>query len=375
MNSDLSFYLEMAQPGLKVVAPYKPGKPMEELERELGIGNLIKLASNENPLGPPEKSLLVVSERLHELSRYPDGSAFLLKNKLAEKLGVSSDMITVGNGSNDVLEMLARVFLGPQVEAIVSEHCFIVYPLLARALGSGLTEIPSIKFRHDLEKTLNAVSKKTRVVFIANPNNPTGTYVSREELIWFLDHLSRSVVVVLDEAYFEYVTSFDYPNGLDLVSTYENLVVTRTFSKAYGMAGLRVGYAVSNPEIADLMNRIRQPFNVNSLSLIGAELALDEQDYIERSVALNKEGMQFLEEFCESVGLEYICSSGNFLSINMGQDAGPVYEALLKSGIIVRPIDVYGLPNHLRVSIGLPEENQRFAESLERILAGATRYE
>ena len=368
MNSEPGFFRKLARSGLQNLAPYKTGKPMEELERESGRGDLVKLASNENPLGPPDRVLTAISREHRNLARYPDGGAFYLKEKLSERLGVSPAMITVGNGSNDVLEMLARSFLGPGTEVIVSEHCFVVYPLLTRALGADLVEIQTNRFQPDLARTLESITEKTRMIFLANPNNPTGTWVPKKEIIHFLNNVPSSVLVVLDEAYFEYVHSQCYPNGINLQKDYENLIVTRTFSKAYGLAGLRIGYSVSNPEVADMMNRIRQPFNVNSLSLVAASLALDERDFIDESILMNTQGMKHLEKTFAGLNLEYIPSAGNFLTVDLGQRALPIYESLLEKGIIVRPIEVYGLPNHLRVSIGLPHENERFSEALAEVL-------
>lgn len=365
-------FLKLAQPGITELSPYQPGKPIEELERELGISDIVKLASNENPRGLSPAVSEALTSAAADLPRYPDGSAFLLKNRLEEFLGVDPARITIGNGSNDVLELLARVFLGPGLESIASEHAFVVYPLVTKALGATLTEIPARDFGQDIEATLAAISNRTRIVFIANPNNPTGTWIARDELTRFLEQVPGDVIVVLDEAYFEYVDEATYPDGLDLVDRFDNLVVTRTFSKAYGLAGLRIGFAVSNPEIADLMNRVRQPFNVNSMSLAAALVALDDQAYIDESVRLNAEGMTFMMRACDQMGVSYIPSVANFLTIDMGQHAGPVYEALLREGVIVRPIAVYGLPNHLRVTIGLPAENARFADALRKVLAAST---
>jgi histidinol-phosphate aminotransferase len=252
----------------------------------------------------------------------------------------------------------------------VSEHSFVVYPLVTKSLGAELTIIPAIDFGQDLRATLTAVSHRTRVVFIANPNNPTGTWVDKQSLLRFLDAVPEEVLVVLDEAYFEYVADPNYPNGLELVGDYPNLIVTRTFSKAYGLAGLRIGYSVSHPDIADLMNRVRQPFNVNAMSLAAALVALDDETHLKESVRINNEGMKMLTGACDQLGLGYIPSVGNFLSIDFGFDAMPIYEGLLREGVIVRPIGVYGMPNHLRVTVGLPLENERFIGSLKKILAG-----
>ena len=361
-------FLKLAQPGITELSPYQPGKPVEELERELGIADIIKLASNENPLGPSPVVTKGISGHMAELARYPDGSAYQLKDKLKGKLGIDPAMVTVGNGSNDVLELVARVFLGPGLESIVSEHSFVVYPLVTKSLGAELTVIPAIDFGQDLEATLLAISDRTRIVFIANPNNPTGTWVNRQSLLRFLDAVPEEVLVVLDEAYAEYVAEPDYPNGLELVSDYPNLIVTRTFSKAYGLAGLRIGYSVCHPDIADLMNRVRQPFNVNAMSLAASLVALDDEAHLQESIRVNNEGMKTLTTACDQLGLGYIPSVGNFLTIDFGCGAMPIYDGLLRAGVIVRPIGVYGLPNHLRVTIGLPEENARFIDSLQKVL-------
>ena len=366
-------FIKLAQPGITELSAYQPGKPVEELERELGIVDIIKLASNENPLGPSRVVIESITGQLAELARYPDGSAYQLKNKLQAKLGIDPAMVTLGNGSNDVLELVARVFLGPGLESIVSEHSFVVYPLVTKSLGAELIVIPAIDFGQDLNATRASIGDRTRVIFIANPNNPTGTWVDKQSLLSFLDAVPEEVLVVLDEAYAEYVAEPGYPNGLELVDDYPNLIVTRTFSKAYGLAGLRMGYSVSHPDIADLMNRVRQPFNVNAMSLAAALVALDDEAYLKESVRVNNEGMKMLTDACDQLGLGYIPSVGNFLTIDFGRDAMPIYERLLREGVIVRPIGVYGMPNHLRVTIGLPEENMRFIDSLKEALSGGVK--
>jgi|TARA_B110000483_G_scaffold235222_2_gene306456 histidinol-phosphate aminotransferase len=366
-------FLKLAQPGITELSPYQPGKPIEELERELGIVDIIKLASNENPLGPSRVVIESITGQLAELARYPDGSAYQLKDKLQAKLGIDPAMVTVGNGSNDVLELVARVFLGPGLESIVSEHSFVVYPLVTKSLGAELIVIPAIDFGQDLNATRASIGDRTRVIFIANPNNPTGTWVDKQSLLSFLDAVPEKVLVVLDEAYAEYVAEPDYPNGLELVDDYPNLIVTRTFSKAYGLAGLRMGYSVSHPDIADLMNRVRQPFNVNAMSLAAALVALDDEAYLKESVRVNNEGMKMLTDACDQLGLGYIPSVGNFLTIDFGCDAMPIYDGLLQEGVIVRPIGVYGLPNHLRVTVGLPLENKRFIDSLKKLLGAGVK--
>lgn len=362
-------FIKLASPGIRELQPYQPGKPVEELERELGLRNIIKLASNENPLGASAKVVDKLQSVMSNLSRYPDGSAYLLKNRLSEFLSIPSNQITIGNGSNDVLELLARVYLSPDNESIVSQHSFVVYPLVTLTIGATLTVIPALNFEQNLEATLDAISEKTRMVFIANPNNPTGTWVKRGDLIQFLDNVPEDVLVVLDEAYFEYVQEAEYPDGISLSSSYPNLVITRTFSKAYGLAALRIGYCVSHPDIADLMNRVRQPFNVNAMSLVAGLVALDDQEHVRKAVELNASGMKYLESACDRLGLGYIPSVANFLTIDFGRDALPIYDALLHEGVIVRPVGVYELPNHLRVTVGTAEENSRFVAALEKVLA------
>ncbi len=364
-------YIALASSGISELQPYQPGKPVEELGRELGLTDIVKLASNENPLGPSAKVVEALKAVMPELARYPDGSAFTFKNKLSQRIGVAPERITVGNGSNDVLELLGRVFLNSTNESVVSQHSFVVYPLVTKAIGASLKVVPARNYGQDLEATLNSISPKTRMVFIANPNNPTGTWINETDLVTFLDQVREDVIVVLDEAYFDYVEDPAYPDGMKLVDRYPNLVVTRTFSKAYGLAALRMGYSVSHPDIADLMNRVRQPFNVNSMSLAAAEVALDDDEYLRESVRVNNEGLRFLEKACDEMGLEYIPSVANFLTIDVtarGHEAMDVYNALLQEGVIVRPIGVYEMPNHLRVSVGTPAENQRFVDSLKKVL-------
>lgn len=361
-------YLELAAPGIRGLLPYQPGKPVAELQRELGLTDVIKLASNENPLGPSPAVINSLADAIPELARYPDGSAYDLKASLSEFLGVPTNMLTIGNGSNELLELLARVFLRPGLESIVAQHSFVVYPLVTMVQGATLRVIPAKDYGQDLEATLAAISSKTRMVFIANPNNPTGTWLTAGELTEFLDRVPDHVLVVLDEAYCEYVDVADYPDGVTLLARYSNLIVTRTFSKAYGIAALRVGYCVCSPVIADLLNRVRQPFNVNAMSLVAAVAALGDQAHVRAAVCANLEGMILLTNACADLNLDYIPSAGNFLAIDMGQAAEPIYQALLHEGVIVRPVGVYEMPRHLRVTIGLPAENQRFIAALTRIM-------
>jgi histidinol-phosphate aminotransferase len=359
----------LAVPGVRGLSPYQPGKPIDELERELGIKNIIKLASNENPLGTPSSAVAAIENALPQLALYPDGSAFNLKTKLAQKLSVTAGQITVGNGSNELLDLVARVFLSPSDNAVVSRHAFIVYPIAVKALGAELRVADAKNFGHDLDKMAALVDANTKVVFIANPNNPTGNWLGIAEIESFLQKIPSSVIVVLDEAYHEFVEKPGYASGLSVLNSYPNLIVSRTFSKAYGLAGLRVGYCVSHQQIADLLNRLREPFNVNALALAAADAVLDDTDFLARSIAINRAGMQQLETGLRELGLSFIPSAGNFVAIDFGRDAAPLYQAFLQEGIIVRPVGVYEMPNWLRVSIGLPDQNARFLSSCKKVMS------
>lgn len=368
MNNTDNIY-NLAVAGVQRLIPYKPGKPIEELEREQGLGRIIKLASNENPLGPGKKALAAIQAILPELALYPDGSGFLLKQALAKKYAVDVDQITLGNGSNEILELVARAFLTPELEVVFSQHAFAVYPIVTQAVGATAVVAPALNYGHDLDAMLQRVTGKTRLVFIANPNNPTGTLLSQASLERFISALPDTVVCVLDEAYFEFVSSVEPVNSIDWLKKYPNLLITRTFSKAYGLAGLRMGYGLSSPELADILNRVRQPFNNNMLVLAAAEAALTDDEHLQQTIAVNAQGMQQLTEGFKNLGLEWIPSAGNFVLVDLKQEGLPVYEALLRRGVIVRPVSVYELPNHLRISIGTKEENQLFLEALTDILA------
>ena len=359
---------DLAVKGVQKLVPYVPGKPVEELERELGLSNIVKLASNENPLGPGAKALTAIQNTLSDLSRYPDGNGFSLKQALANKLNISTDQITLGNGSNEILELLARTFLTPDLEVIFSEHAFAVYPLVTQAVGAAARVAPALDYGHDLEAMLALVNKNTRLVFIANPNNPTGTLLTGEAIEKFISALPETVMCVLDEAYFEYVNSKDRFDSISCLGKYPNLIITRTFSKAYGLAGLRMGYGLSSSGIADMLNRVRQPFNNNMLALAAAEAALADDEYLSETIACNQHGMKQLTDAFLALGLSWILSSGNFVSVDLNQAAQPIYDALLNKGVIVRLVANYGMPNYLRISIGAEQENQLFIEALKSIL-------
>ncbi|AFJ01641.1 Biosynthetic Aromatic amino acid aminotransferase beta [Methylophaga frappieri] len=358
---------DLANPNLADLQPYVPGKPIAELQRQYGLKQIIKLASNESPLGPSTAVQAAIAMAVQDSTLYPDGNGYLLKQALSERFDLAPDQITLGNGSNDVLELIARCFAGPEDAVMFSEHAFAVYPIATKAIGATAIEVPAQAYGHDLSAMRDAVTDKTKLIFIANPNNPTGTVVSHAALKAFLMALPSQVMVVLDEAYLEY---HDNPeNTLTWLADFPNLIICRTFSKAYGLAGLRVGYAISHPEVADLLNRLRQPFNVNSLALAAAVAALGDEDYLTRARSVNKAGMQQYEQGLREMGLAFIPSKGNFICVDVGRAAGPVYEGLLKEGIIVRPVAGYGLPNHLRISIGLEQDNAYCLSGLAKVLA------
>jgi histidinol-phosphate aminotransferase len=356
-------FTDLAAPGVRGLQPYQPGKPIAELERECGVAGIIKLASNENPLGASPRALRAMQGELSDLWLYPDGSGHALRSALAERHGIDPGRITLGNGSNDVLVLLAEAFISPGLEAVYSQYCFAVYPIACQAAGGIGRTAPARPatgrqpLGHDLEALQALIGGDTRLVFIANPNNPTGTWLEEAELLGFLDAVPENVLVVVDEAYHEYSQATGVPDATRWLDRHPNLVVTRTFSKAYGLAGIRVGYALSSPEVADLLNRVRQPFNVNSLALAGATAALDDAEFIARSVDANAAEMRSLTAGLESRGFQLVPSAANFLLAYMHQPAAKIYAALLRKGVIVRPVENYGLPDHLRITIGTPEQN------------------
>lgn len=369
----MKHFINLTAPGIRRLMPYQPGKPIEELQREYGVQDVIKLASNENPLGPGPRVLDVIQSQLKELSRYPDGNGYVLKQALSQKLGVAPQQITLGSGSSEVLELLARAFLTSNDEVIYSQHAFAMYPIITQAVNAQSVVTPAKNWGHDLKAMQVAITDKTRMIFIANPNNPTGTWLGAAELKNFIASLSANIIVVVDEAYFEYASDSrlgarDYPDTMAWLDEFPNLVVTRTFSKAYGIAGLRVGYGVSNPEIADLLNRVRQPFNVNSLALAAATAALNDTEHLQHGLDCNAQGMLQLAQGVESLGLTYVPSVGNFMSIDMGGDAAGIYDSLLHEGVIVRPVASYKMPHHLRVTVGTAAENTTFLLALKKVL-------
>ncbi|MEQ9547357.1 MAG: histidinol-phosphate transaminase [Marinobacter sp.] len=363
-------YQSLAVRGVQALSPYQPGKPIDELARELGLdpADIIKLASNENPLGPSEKALAAAREALSELCLYPDGNGFDLKQALAARFDVDMSQITLGNGSNDVLEVIARCFADAKSEVVFSQYAFAVYPLVTQAIGARGVSVPAKDWGHDLEAMAAAVTDRTKLVFVANPNNPTGTVHNAEAILAFLEKIPERVVVVLDEAYCEYLQGEGYADGVALLSRFPNLIVCRTFSKAWGLAALRVGYSISSPEIADILNRVRQPFNVDTIALAAATAVLEDETYVQRSREVNASGMTQLETGFRELGLSFIPSAGNFIAVDVGNNAMGIYQSLLEQGVIVRPVAGYGMPRHLRMSIGLEQENAKLLTALARAL-------
>ncbi|MDQ0142529.1 histidinol-phosphate transaminase [Cupriavidus necator] len=359
---------------VRAISPYVAGKPISEVAREFGLdeAGIVKLASNENPLGMPESARIAVAAAVAELGRYPDANGFALKGALSARFGVPADWLTLGNGSNDILELAAHALVEPGQSIVYAEYSFAVYALATQEIGARAIEVPARDYGHDLDAMAAAIAPDTRLVFIANPNNPTGTFVPAARIEAFLQRVPRHVVVVLDEAYNEYLDADQQYDAIAWVRRFPNLMLSRTFSKAYGLAGLRIGYAVAQPELTDLLNRIRQPFNVNSVAQAAAIAALADADFLGRSAALNRDGKRQLTQAFDRLGLEYVPSSGNFVLVRVGDDDGAgarVNLALLKQGVIVRPVGNYNLPRWLRVTIGLPEENAAFIAALERALA------
>ncbi len=357
---------ELSPSYVRSIAPYQPGKPIAELAREFGLKeeNIVKLASNENPRGIGPRTRAAIEAALGDIARYPDGNGHELKTALARRYGVDMGALVLGNGSNDVLELVALAFLGPGRAAVYSQHCFAVYPLATQARGARGIAVPAKNYGHDLEAMLAAIDDETYVVWVANPNNPTGTLLRSEAVESFLKRVPERVIVVLDEAYNEYLSPELKGETVKWLKRHPNLVVTRTFSKAYGLAGLRVGYALAHASVADIMNRVRQPFNVNSIALAAACGALEDMEFVARSFAENLQGLRQIEEGATRLELDWIPSHGNFITVRVGK-ANEIFRRLLKRGVIVRPVGgVYQLPGHLRITIGTAAENERFLSAL-----------
>ncbi|GKT12910.1 MAG: histidinol-phosphate aminotransferase [Thiomicrorhabdus sp.] len=372
MNEINNTFCDIVQPQVLGIHPYIPGKPVSELKRELGLTYISKLASNENPLGASPKAIEAIQSELKEIARYPDGGAYALKSKLSEMLAIKPTQLAIGNGSNELLELVARVFAGPGDEIIYSQYAFAVYPISAQIVGATGIEVPAVNWGHDLQAMLAAITDKTKLIYIANPNNPTGTLFKRDEWEAFISQVPKKVVVVLDEAYIEYAqaqhASSEYPDGLDYINEYSNLMVSRTFSKAYGLASLRVGYLFGCEEIIQYINQMRAPFNVNHYAQVAATAAIGDTAFVEKSVLVNQQGMRQLTSALSELAINYIPSAGNFICIELGGHALEVNQMLLAEGVIVRPVANYGLNHFLRVSIGTQVENQHFIDSLKLVL-------
>ena len=361
-------YCDLAPSYVRAIAPYQPGKPISELERELGITGIVKLASNENPLGASPAAVAAMQEAIKSIALYPDGNGFELKDALVKRYGVTHANVTLGNGSNDLLELAARAFLQPGDKVVYSAHAFAVYALATQAVGATGISVPAINFGHDLKAMqLAAKENKAKMVFIANPNNPTGTYLGADELQAFLRGLPADILVVLDEAYNEYLPEDKRYDSVSWMKAFPNLIISRTFSKAYGLAGLRVGYALAHEQVTDMLNRVRQPFNVNSVAQAAAVAALRDASFVKKTFELNQRGMQQITQGLTKLGLEYIPSFGNFVAFRIG-NATAMYRRLLELGVIVRPIANYDMPDWLRVSIGLESENAKFLHALKQAI-------
>lgn len=354
------------------LTPYQPGKPIEELERELGITSSIKLASNENPLGASEKVFQTASRALEKIHIYPDSGCFEIKQALAHFLSICPEQITMGNGSENILELIVKAYLSKEYNAVISQYVFLTIPIILQSYGIDTHVVPARHWGHDIEKMAQAIDKKTRVLFLVNPNNPTGTYTTEGEFLQLMQSVPQHILVVVDEAYAEYMTQKDYPNTLSYLTRYPNLIITRTFSKAYGLAALRLGYAISSPNIADILNRVRLPFNVNAIAATAACAALEDQHHIKKTLMLNQQGMKQLAAGLQTIGRPYIPSAGNFITIDVG-DAAHIYQQLLHKGVIVRPLTAYTMPRHIRVTIGTSAQNTRFLTAMNVMMPSITK--
>jgi histidinol-phosphate aminotransferase len=356
------------KPGIETIHPYQGGKPIEEVQREFGIDDIIKLASNENSLGPSPLAKEAIKHAAAQVHLYPDGNAYYFKIELAEHLGVSPDCLIFGNGSNDVLQIVGETYIAPGDEVIYSESAFVVYMLVSKICGAKSVVTPKRDYAHDLDAMADAITDATKVIFIANPNNPTGTMSAKDETERLMERVPDDVLVVFDEAYYEYVERPDYPQTLPYVEEARNVIITRTFSKIYGLAGLRIGYGIAKPATIEMMNRVRQPFNCNLIAQAAGRAALNDTDHVRRSLQLNAVGKVYLYEALQQIGLEYVETEGNFILVQLGRSGQEVSDALMGKGVIVRPMAAYGFPNAVRVTIGKPDENERFIAALQEVL-------
>lgn len=367
----MSLFEKQIQPQISGINPYVPGKPISELERELHLTRISKLASNENPLGASPKVKMSIQDSLTDIARYPDGSAYELKQSIAQYVDLNVNQVTIGNGSNELLELIARIFAGKGDEIIFSQYAFAVYPISAQVVGATSVCVAAKNWSHDLTAMLTAVTDKTKVIYIANPNNPTGTLIKHSDWDEFIKQVPKKVIVVLDEAYFEYVHKGTTVNGVDYLMDYPNLIVSRTFSKAYGLASLRVGYMLACEEISAYIEKVRAPFNVNNFAQVAAISALADQEFVKQVVEVNSRGLKQLTEFFEDQVMLFIPSAGNFVCVNVGENAIQINQQLLEMGVIVRPVANYGMNNYLRVSVGTESENNHFIQAMTKILSSS----
>lgn len=361
-------YHDLANEYIRNLTPYQPGKPIEEVERELGIKSSIKLASNENPLGASPHAIKAAQTALQQTHIYPDGGCYELKHTVSNFLSVKPEQLTFGNGSENILELIVKSYLRHGDSAVLSEFAFLTIPILIKSYGATLNVARANKWCHDVNAMINAIDEKTRVLFLVNPNNPTGTYTNKQDFELLLDSVPSHIIIVVDEAYSEYIDISDYPKSLAYLDKYPNLIITRTFSKVYGLAALRLGFSVSSPVIADILNRARLPFNVNSIASKAGCAALLDQDHVQKSVLINKKGMKQITTGLDKLGIDYIPSLGNFVTIDVG-NATEMYQKLLLQGVIVRPLNGYGMPRHIRVSISTNDDNDRFLSTIKNSLS------
>jgi histidinol-phosphate aminotransferase len=354
--------------GIENLIPYPPGKPIEELERELGITGSIKLASNENPLGPSPLAVQAILNNIKKINRYPDSNGYYLRSKLSDLFGLSQDRIIIGNGSNELIELIIRTFLTVGEQVIQACPTFLIYEKVVIGAGGKLISVPLKDFKIDLKKIAGAVTPKTKIIIINNPNNPTGSAISKEEVAAFLETIPNDIIIVLDEAYIDFVTDKNVANGLDFLMNYPRLILLRTFSKLYGLAGLRIGYGFSSDKIVDYMNRVRQPFNTNSLAQAAALAALDDIEFVSATLKLVKDGLDYLHAQLDGIGLEYLPTQTNFFIIKVPFGGKKIYELMLKEGVIVRSMDSYGIEEYIRINVGLPKENERFIGAIKKVL-------
>ncbi len=359
---------ELVRKNILNMEPYLPGKPIKEVQRELGIKNIIKLASNENPLGPSKRVVAAIQRNLFEINRYPEGSGFCLRQALSKKLKINSQNLILGNGTDELIELIGKTFINCSDEIIVSEGAFIRYKMAGDLMDCKVMSVPMKDFTHDLAGIKKAITSRTKVIFIANPNNPTGTYVNKKDLANFMDGIPSNLLVVFDEAYYEYVQEKDYPQTILYVKQGRNVIVLRTFSKIYSLAGLRIGYGISTSEIIDYLNRIRPPFNTNSLAQVSAEAALDDSNHLKRSIEMVIKGKKLLCKNFDQMGLSYIPSAVNFILVNVRENGKNIFNKLLHEGVIVRSMEEYGFNSYIRVTVGLEKENRKFLKAFKKVM-------